>query len=57
MIPNLKLTPKDLKELEEFKRRNFKERLEFISMRAKWMKEHPKTWSKSANRIVDWQID
>lgn len=30
----------DLKELEELKRKNFEERLKFIELYAKWLKEN-----------------
>lgn len=37
----------DLKELEEQKKENFKERLEFIKKYAEWVKKTPnKIWSK-----------
>lgn len=49
----LKLTKKDLKELEEEKKRNFKQRLEFIDMYVEWLKKTPnKVWSKQQNKLL-----
>lgn len=44
----------DLKELEEFKEKNFRERLEFIDKYAEWVKKQPNTkWSSQQNKIID----
>lgn len=44
----------DEKEFEEFKRRNFEERLEFIRKYAEWLKKTPnKEWSEQQNEIID----
>lgn len=44
----------DLKELEKFKEKNFKERLEFIDKYAEWVKKQPnKKWSSQQNNIID----
>jgi len=44
----------DFKELEEEKRRNRKERLEFIDKYVAWMKKTPnKIWSKQQKDIID----
>lgn len=43
----LKLTEKDFQELEEEKKRNFKQRMEFVDMYAEWLKRTPnKVWSR-----------
>lgn len=50
----LKLTKKDLKELEKEKQLNRKQRFEFIDMYAKWLKKTPnKVWSKQQNKIIN----
>lgn len=50
----LKLTKKDLKEIEEEKKRNFKQRLEFIDLYVKWLKKTPnKVWSKQQNKLLN----
>jgi len=48
-------TPKiDLKELEEFKKENFRERLEFIEKYVEWLKKTPnKEWSKQQKELID----
>ncbi|KHO54209.1 MAG: hypothetical protein QT10_C0018G0005 [archaeon GW2011_AR19] len=48
-IPNI-----DLKELEEQKKINLKERLEFIKLYAEWIKKKSnKEWSSQQAKIVD----
>lgn len=37
----LKLTKKDLREIEEEKKRNFEQRMEFVKMYAEWLKKTP----------------
>lgn len=50
----LKLTEKDLCELEEEKKRNFKQRLEFIDQYVAWLKKTPnKKWSKQQNKLLN----
>ena len=48
-------TPKiNLKELERFKEKNFKERLEFIDTYVGWMKKTSnKTWSSQQKDLFD----
>lgn len=47
MEKGLKLSKKDLKELEKEIERNRKQRMEFVEMYAKWLKKTPnKVWSK-----------
>lgn len=42
-----KLTEKDFKELEEEKKRNFRQRMEFIDFYASWLMKTPNAkWSK-----------
>jgi len=54
MEKGLKLTKIDLKELEEEKERNRKERLKFIDLYAKWLKKTPnKVWSKQQNKFLN----
>ncbi len=44
----------DLKELEKFKKENFRERLEFIDKYAEWLKKTDnKKWSRGQKTIVD----
>ena len=44
----------DRKELEERKKRNFKQRLEFVKKYAKWVKKTPnEEWSEQQNRLID----
>ena len=44
----------DFKELEEFKRRNFQERLKFIRFWVDYIKKNPNNvWSMQQKRIVD----
>lgn len=43
----------DLRELKEFKRKNFKDRLEFIEKYAEWVKKNPnKKWSSQQKKII-----
>ena len=43
----------DLKEIEEEKERNRKERMKFIHQYTKWLKKTPnKEWSKQQNKII-----
>ena len=50
----LKLTKKDLKELDEEINRNRKERFKFIDMYAEWLKKTPnKVWSKQQNKLLN----
>ncbi len=56
MATELKLTKEDLIELEEFKKRNFQERMDFIAKHVEWMKSHPKEWSEDQNRVINWQM-
>lgn len=54
MEKGLKLTKRDLKELEEEKKRNFEQRLKFVDMYAEWLKKTPnKKWSKHQNTLLD----
>jgi len=47
----------DLKELEEDKKRNFKERLEFIKFWVEYIKTHDdKEWSRQQNVLIDSQV-
>ncbi len=48
-------TPKiNLKELERFKEKNFRERLEFIDTYVEWMKKTSnKTWSSQQKDLID----
>jgi hypothetical protein len=48
-------TPKiDLKELEELKKENFRQRLEFIEKYVEWLKKTPnKEWSKQQKELID----
>ncbi|MDP3742700.1 MAG: hypothetical protein Q8R15_05275 [Candidatus Micrarchaeota archaeon] len=44
----------DFAELEEQKRRNFRERLKFIDWYAEWLKKTPnEVWSKAQNAVVE----
>ena len=54
MEKGLKLTKKDLKELEEEKKRNRKQRMEFIDLYTKWLKKTPnKIWSKQHKEFIN----
>jgi len=47
MGKGLNLTDTDLKELEEEKKRNSKQRMDFVDSFSKWLKKTPnKIWSK-----------
>ncbi|MBI2043020.1 hypothetical protein HYT25_01385 [Candidatus Pacearchaeota archaeon] len=47
----------NLKELREFKKRNFKDRLDFIKFWIDYMKKHSdKEWSKQQAVLIDSQI-
>ena len=47
MGKGLKLTEKDLLELEEEKERNRKQRMDFVNQYVNWLKKTPnKVWSK-----------
>ncbi len=49
----MKLPKIDLKELENIKKQNFKERLKFIDEYTKWLKKTPnKEWSSQQKDIV-----
>jgi len=44
----------DLKRLEEFKKKNFEERIKFIDQYAEWVKKTPnKVWSKQQKSIIN----
>lgn len=44
----------DLKEIEEFKKKNFQERLKFVDFLVDYIKENPnKVWSTQQKRIID----
>lgn len=46
----------NLNELEEFKKRNFEERLRFIEFWANYIKEHSdREWSKQQSLLIDGQ--
>ena len=50
----LKLTKKDLMELEEEMKRNRRQRMEFIDLYAEWLKKTPnKKWSKQQKKFLD----
>ena len=47
----------NLKEMKEFKKRNFKDRLDFIKFWIDYMKKHSdKEWSKQQAVLIDSQI-
>ncbi len=49
-----RLTKKDRLEMEEEKKRNSNQRLEFIDQYTKWLKKTPnKVWSKQQNKIIN----
>jgi len=49
----MKLPKVDLKQLEEQKKHNFKERLQFIEWYAAWVRRTPnKEWSKQQKDII-----
>ena len=44
----------DLKELDKWKKENFKERLEFIEKYVEWLKKTPnKKWSSQQKEIIE----
>ena len=50
----MKIPKIDIKELQEAKEQNFKERLEFIDRYTDWLKKSPnKKWSPQQNKIID----
>lgn len=52
MEKGLKLSKKDLLEIEKEKKRNQRQRMEFIDLYASWLKKTPnKTWSKQQNKL------
>ncbi len=54
MEKGLRLTKKDLKELEEEKERNRRQRMDFVDMYAEWLKKTPnKVWSKQQAKYMD----
>lgn len=49
-----KLTKKDLEEMDLEKKRNFKQRMEFIDFYTNWLKKTPnKVWSKQHVKFLD----
>jgi hypothetical protein len=56
-MKNIKDIKIDLKELEEDKKKNFKERLWFIDYWADYVKAHSdKEWSKQQNMLINSQL-
>ncbi len=54
MEKGLKLTKKDLKELEREIESNNKQRMEFVDMYAEWLKKTPnKVWSRQQNKLIN----
>ena len=54
MEKGLRLTEKDLKELEKEKQRNRQQRMDFVDMYAEWLKKTPnKVWSKQQAKYLD----
>lgn len=52
MEKGLKLSKKDLKELEAEKKRNQRQRMEFIDLYTSWLKKTPNNiWSKQQNKL------
>ena len=50
----MKLPKIDLKELERFKDKNFKDRLDFIDKYVSWLKKKTnKEWSSAQKKLVD----
>ncbi|MBW2968857.1 hypothetical protein KY314_01940 [Candidatus Woesearchaeota archaeon] len=50
----MKLPKINLKELEKFKEKNFRERLEFIDKYVEWIKKQPnKKWSSQHKDLID----
>jgi len=53
-MEKLKLTKKDLKELEEEIKRNSRQRMDFIDLYAEWLKKTPnKVWSRQQNKLLN----
>ncbi len=53
----MRLPKIDLKVLEEMKRQNFRDRLEFIDKYAGWVLKTPnRKWSKEQKRLIDSQF-
>lgn len=53
----MKLPKIDLKKLEEMKKQNFKDRLEFIDKYAEWVLKTPnRKWSKEQKKLIDSQF-
>ncbi|GEM_PF-1060774 len=51
MEKGMRLTKKDLEELEDEKARNRKQRMEFVDMYAAWLRKTPnKVWSRQHNK-------
>ncbi len=54
MGKGLNLTKADLMELEKEKKRNRKQRMEFVKMYAEWLKKTPnKVWSSQQNKLLN----
>jgi len=54
MGKGLHLTKKDLLELEEEKKSNRKQRMDFIDLYCAWLKKTPnKVWSKQQNKLIN----
>ena len=50
----MKVPKIDLEEMKNFKQRNFKQRLEFIELYAKWLKKTSnKEWSSQQKKIIE----
>ncbi len=50
----LRLSKKDLKELDEEIKRNRKQRMEFVNFYAKWLLKAPnKEWSRQQNKLIN----
>tara|TARA_Y100000034_G_C6906369_1_gene420760 strand:+ start:4609 stop:4776 length:168 start_codon:yes stop_codon:yes gene_type:complete len=50
----MKLPKIDLKKLEEFKKKNARERLEFIDLYTEWLKKNNnKTWSSAQKKLIN----
>lgn len=55
MEKGLKLTKKELKELNEEIKRNREQRMQFIDLYTEWLKKTPnKKWSKQQNKIINY---
>lgn len=56
MEKGLKLSKKDLQEIEEEKKRNQRQRMEFIDLYAQWLKKKPNAvWSRQQNKLSDFK--